>query len=135
MPAKKTFGSVRIRGNVTVDGDINRKGAPVPTFKEYIALLSQQGTNPPTATVIKNTLGAEVTFAREDVGYYFAQIPGGFPMLKTICFINGGVSPTATSAAAPAEMDDAITISTTNQSGNFADSQLENASFEVRVYP
>lgn len=135
MPARKTFGSIRIRGNVTVDGDINRKGAPVPTFREYIALLLQQGTNPPTAIVIRNTLGAEVTFAREDVGYYFATIPGDFPPGKTVAFIDAGFAASAFGCAVPRDEAAPIAITTTNQSGNQEDSRMDGNSFEVRVYP
>lgn len=39
--------------------------------KVYVALLNQSGTNAPTATVLKNTLGGEVVWTYVgDVGYY-----------------------------------------------------------------
>jgi hypothetical protein len=55
-------------------------------YKEYIALLSQTGTNAPTATEIKNTLGA-ITFAYSDQGEYDILSTALFTEYKTVFFI------------------------------------------------
>ncbi len=39
---------------------------------EYVAALTQSGTDAPTAVVLRNTLGATVTFSRNDSGDYAA---------------------------------------------------------------
>lgn len=39
----------------------------------YKALLVQSGTNPPTVTILKNTLGETLTWEYQEVGYYFTQ--------------------------------------------------------------
>lgn len=38
--------------------------------KEYIALLTQEGTDAPVATIIRNTLGFSPTWSRENAGVY-----------------------------------------------------------------
>jgi len=47
----------------------------VPTssssYKVYTALISQSGTNDPTAIVLENTLGVPVTFSRTGDGTYY----------------------------------------------------------------
>ena len=40
---------------------------------EYVALVSQTGTSAPTATVLKNTLGATISFTRLSAGVYTAN--------------------------------------------------------------
>lgn len=39
-------------------------------YKVYSALLTQTGTNPPVATVLENTLGANITYIRTTNGRY-----------------------------------------------------------------
>lgn len=36
----------------------------------YVALLTQTGTNDPTATVLQNTTGQTLTWTRDGAGYY-----------------------------------------------------------------
>jgi hypothetical protein len=43
---------------------------PAVGYKEYVALLSQTGTNAPVATVLSNTLGS-VAWSYEGVGLYY----------------------------------------------------------------
>lgn len=46
--------------------------------KVYKALLSQSGTDAPTAIVLENTLGGEVVWSYENVGFYTATLSSGF---------------------------------------------------------
>jgi hypothetical protein len=57
-------------------------GFPAGT-KMYTALLSQSGTDAPVATVLMNTLGGTVVWARTGVGVYTATLAGAFTENKT----------------------------------------------------
>jgi hypothetical protein len=46
--------------------------------KIYVAYLTQTGTNAPVATVIKNTLGGTVVWARSSTGSYTGTLAGAF---------------------------------------------------------
>ena len=56
--------------------------------KEYVALLTQTGTDAPVATVLKNTLGGEVVWTRDDVGVYAGTLSNTFTVNKTAVFQN-----------------------------------------------
>lgn len=56
-------------------------------FKIFAAILNQAGTNPPAATVIKNTLGVLPIWVRNSTGIYFAYAPNCFPANKTLVFV------------------------------------------------
>ena len=57
-------------------------GYPAGT-KMYLALLTQTGTNDPVATVLQNTLGGTLVWARTGVGVYTATLAGAFTENKT----------------------------------------------------
>ncbi len=57
-------------------------GFPAGT-KMYTALLSQSGTDAPVATVLQNTLGGTLVWARTGVGVYTATLAGAFTENKT----------------------------------------------------
>lgn len=40
------------------------------SIKQYIAILTQSGTNNPVATVLLNTLGSNMTWVRQSTGLY-----------------------------------------------------------------
>jgi len=63
-----------------VAGEVAALG-PIP--KVYRALLSQTGTDAPTAVVLANTLGGTVVWTRNDVGYYTATLSNAFTHGKT----------------------------------------------------
>lgn len=54
-----------------------------PLYKVYTALLTQSGTDAPTATVLENNLGGTVVWARSDIGEYTATLTGAFTVDKT----------------------------------------------------
>lgn len=53
-----------------------------PSYKVYTALLTQEGTNPPVATVFENTIG-NIVWTRNFAGFYSATLPGAFTLGKT----------------------------------------------------
>ena len=58
-----------------------------PPYKVYKALLTQRGTDAPTATVLENTLGDEVVWTREDAGRYLCTVSNNSFTSKTIGII------------------------------------------------
>lgn len=54
-------------------------------YKVYTALLTQVGTNPPTATVLENTIG-NITFSYDGIGQYSIVSNGLFTTNKTTVF-------------------------------------------------
>lgn len=52
-------------------------------YKVYTAIINQTGTNAPVATVLENTLGGTVIWARTSPGLYTATLTGAFPANKT----------------------------------------------------
>jgi len=61
-------------------------------YLKYVALLSQDGTSAPTATVLENTLGGTVVWSYSDVGVYIATLANTFTDGKTVCFFGNNVS-------------------------------------------
>jgi hypothetical protein len=102
-------------------------------YKVYTALLSQSGTNNPTATVLHNTLGGAITFSRTGIGQYDIFL-GGVPLniakdpFKTIVFISVIDNNAATAFAKGG------TILTRSLAGSLTDDVLWISSYEIRVY-
>ncbi len=57
--------------------------------KKYVALLTQTGTNAPTATVLDNTLGGTLVWSYDGVGTYIGTLTGAFTLDKTSVMISG----------------------------------------------
>ena len=51
-------------------------------YKKYVALLSQDSSNPPIPTVLENTFGGEVTFEYLSPGLYAVTFPFIVPREK-----------------------------------------------------
>ncbi len=59
----------------------------------YRAVLSQSSTGAPTATVIENTLGGSVVWARSGMGTYTATLASAFTVNKTQIFLGNEWTP------------------------------------------
>ena len=104
--------------------------------KVYRALLTQAGTNAPVATVLENTLGADVVWTYQGTGNYTAQAAFAFPAQKTFCStgftVQNGHFGRGYTAARSSDHD--VTVRTF-ESGDFYDDYLNADSFEILVYP
>ncbi len=102
---------------------------------EYVALVSQAGVgNPPTATVIKNTTGATVSFTYNGVGSYSAVF--SLPVLtagKAISILEAVIA--ARQYASSIVDPQTVHINTASSTGAAADGVLGDSPFIVRVYP
>lgn len=65
----------------------------VDTFRpceRWVGLLSQAGTDAPTAVVLENTLGGTIVWTRGTTGTYVGTLPNTFQTNKTVCFSSPG---------------------------------------------
>jgi hypothetical protein len=118
---------------------IDSANTPVSTGpKVYVAKLSQSGENNPTATIIENTLGGDVTFIRTGVGTYRISSTGLFTADKTFIHIPG---PFKDQYGNFAEVWAAVNVVSANiidfqtsEGGAASDEYLYNTFIKIEVY-
>jgi len=105
-------------------------------YKVYTALISQTGTNAPTATVLENTLGGTIVWTRSNTGQYVGTLTGAFTDQKTIIFVNrSNPAATAFDTNMAANVININTVGyTTFSNSAYVDGQTNSASIEIRVY-
>lgn len=96
-------------------------------YKVYTALLSQSGTNAPTAVVLENTLGGTVLWSRATGGVYYATLTGAFASDKTAIFVTNRLS----NDLLRSYRGDANIVYLESSNG---DGNLLNNTIEIRVY-
>lgn len=131
-------GNLRFTGSVDMDGPFTHYGKLVKNglpYKTYVARLSQSGINAPVATVLENTLDADVEWGRSGTGRYPATIAGGFEAAKTLVLVTGNTVGTGPSIYAYFFSGGGITLSVFDDSLTDADDRMNGASIEIRVYP
>ena len=98
----------------------------------YVALLTQSGTDAPTASVLADNIGA-ITWTRTNTGQYLGTPISPFDALNTFVII-GNVEHDYL-ASAYVNSDGNIVVHTTKtQNHAHTDSQLLNSPIEVRIY-
>ncbi len=102
----------------------------------YRALLTQDGTAAPVATVLENTLGAVPVWTYSGVGWYTATLAGAFPLAYT--FVTAGqVDLTSFAIAYPQTPPDSVSVSTNilgAGGGASANDLLYYTPFQILVY-
>lgn len=113
-----------------------RKTVAYSGYKVYTALLSQTGTSAPTTTVLENTLGGTVTWARTSAGIYTATLTSAFTNNKTAIFFTEKIAYGAVFVFHDCvrTSDNVITFNTYNLGSN-EDQPFTDMAFEIRVYP
>lgn len=121
---------------VVADASGNLSATATPPARPYLvytALLSQTGTNAPTATVLENTLGGTVSFTRTVIGQYIATSSNSvFTSGKTACIITNGDA--FGSIGSQRDTSSNVTINSISEAGAFSDNVIYNATIEIRVY-
>lgn len=120
----------------------------VPVPKVYRALLTQSGVNAPTASVLENTLGGAIVWARVGLGQYEGTLTGAFPASKTFILIRQfrteDIANEFSLADATRSTNNVILINTAfvDVSGGWgvgdsanSDSVMVDHSLEILVYP
>jgi len=104
-------------------------------YKVITALISQSGTNAPTATVLENTLGP-ISFGYVSLGVYSVILSGGvsFTIDKTTVLCTKQYSGTiGVVFSGNRDTNSQVSISTGSTNGA-VNGQLTNATIEIRVY-
>lgn len=116
-----------------VQGGVNKKATKevLKGYKVYTALMSQSGTSAPTVSILENTIG-NIVWTYNAVGVYDGTLMGTFLSGKVVCFISGL---SLMAYQLDRGDDDAVLIQVRDFGGAFQDSQLVDASIEIRVYP
>jgi hypothetical protein len=122
----------------TKNFSISQVGALVNTvnlgYTNYVALITQAGTNAPTAKILQNTTGATLTWARTSAGIFtVTSNTDVFTADKTIVFANPGNDDGATGDPSIIWARTSNTVLTITASAG-VNSVLTDGSFEVRIY-
>ena len=122
--------------NLTVTNSLNGRAVSdiLPTYKKYIALISQSSTAAPTVIELENTIGP-ILWTRASVGDYEGSLTGAFTANKTYVMLSN--VKTDGIALAYRKTDDIIKIETTNlhnPTAAFHDTHLSKNTLEIRVY-
>lgn len=117
----------------SIDIDLTDPSAPDLSigYQSYVALLTQSGTDAPTATVLENNTGLTFTPSYDDVGLYFLEPDTAPASDKVAVFCTNGA---AAGDVFALWREDKLNIST-RSSGAPTDSILSNSAVEIRIYP
>ncbi len=104
-------------------------------YKSYVALLSQSGTDAPTAIVLQNDFDGNIIWARSSTGNYTATLSGAFTENKSWCVVNNTNDAADAGYFSLRRVDsDSFIMSTFDISVTNVDDLLINTSIEIRVY-
>lgn len=108
----------------------------IKPYKVYTALLTQEGTNPPTAQVLENTLGGDIVWTYDLTGQYKGTLIGAFTENKTALFITDSTYNSASNAYILTDgSGNAITVETYNAANTSrVNNVLGLTTIEIRVY-
>ena len=120
--------------NLRVTETINGQSVSevLPTYKKYIATISQTGTSDPTVTILENTIG-DIVWTRSLVGVYYGTLTGAFTANKTSVNISGVYKGSAQGIRRNDNEVNVITTATLTITET--DSLLDETYIEIRVYP
>ena len=102
-------------------------------YIEYVALLTQTGTDAPTATVIKNDTGATVAWTRVIQGLYTGTFSSAILTADKVAVI---IVPPSTNRVLCASRSGTSTVAVSTQNAAFAltDALLGNTLIIIRIY-
>jgi len=99
-------------------------------YTVYTALLTQAGATAPVATILQNTTGGTFTWSRQSAGNYTITASSAlFTANKTMVFVNAGHGE---QNFLPLYWE--RTSTTTITLNATSDGELEEGSFEIRIY-
>ena len=122
--------TTNLRVTETINGE--SVNTILPTYKKYIALISQTGTANPTVAVLENTIG-NIVWTRSLVGVYYGTLTGAFTANKTSVNISGVYKGSA--QAIRRNNNEVNVFTTATLTITETDSLLDETYIEIRVYP
>jgi len=114
--------------------------------KRYVAVVTQTGTNAPTATVLENSLGGTVVYGYTSTGIYTLTLASAFTQNKTI-ILSPGIAPgywtelvdDAASITGKVQLAwtsaNVLTLKTRDGTSTLANDILSVVTIKVEVYP
>ena len=125
--------TTNLRVTETINGE--SVNTILPTYKKYIALISQTGILDPTVTILENTIG-NIVWTRSAAGDYFGTLNGVFLEPKTYILFQNQFNVGGDYISTVRRWDDDnVAIQTRDGFGAGADDILYNTTLEIRVYP
>lgn len=104
-------------------------------YKSYVALLTQSGTNAPTAIVLENDTGLDINWIYSGIGQYDIDFSNIFNRNKTSTSVIANYGVVNVSIFGPGW----IGLNVRDFDGSFQDGGssffLNNSYFEIRIYP
>jgi len=121
--------------NLTVTQTINGRAVSdiLPTYKKYIALITQTSTSAPTVIELENTIGP-IVWTRKATGEYSGTLTGAFTANKTYATISQTLANSIVLISTTANDINIITTNLQNPTASKHDSHLSNNTIEIRVY-
>lgn len=107
-------------------------GAP---YLVYTALLLQEGTDAPVATVLQNTIG-NIVWSYGGVGFYYATLAGAFTANKTYVSVSYNLGQSGIGGLIVGYgLPNIDTVDVFNYLGDYTQVNDIAFSIEIRVYP
>jgi hypothetical protein len=121
--------------NMTITSTLNGRAVSdiLPTYKKYVALITQTSTSAPTVIELENTIGP-IVWTRAATGSYQGTLTGAFTVNKTYVMLSNVLVDSIVMADSTVNL---IQIKTTNlhsPSAAYHDGHLNNNTLEIRVY-
>ena len=110
-------------------------GGYIPSYKEYVCLISHSGipAEIPTVSILSNTLGVVLTWIYDNIGSYYTLFNSD--PNKTYCIMNTpGFSLSSTNRVSNITSDGSGFYIITAMNGTRSDGLLYNTSLEIRIY-
>ena len=125
-----------VQSSTTSQASIQNISDYVKPYKVYSALLTQSGTDAPTAIVLENTLGGEIVWSRDSIGEYYGTLNGVFKINKVWGFVSNS-SPSAQYYSQLQIVNgdiNSINVQCFNNTTSSSDNVLLSTPIEIRVY-
>jgi hypothetical protein len=121
--------------NLTVTNTLNGRAVSdiLPTYKKYIALISQTSTSAPTVIELENTIGP-IEWIRAAQGSYQGVLTGAFTANKTYVMLSNVVVNSIVLADSTVNLIQILTTNLHSPSAAYHDGHLNNNTLEIRVY-
>jgi len=104
--------------------------------KVWRGLLSQTGTDAPTAIVLENSLGGDIVWTYSSTGIYLGTLVGAFPANKTFTIGSASHDGSNLSFSVPRRASDNIVgVVSVTSSNVLTDSLLLANELQILVYP
>jgi hypothetical protein len=121
--------------NMTITSTLNGRAVSdiLPTYKKYVALITQTSTSAPTVIELENTIGP-IVWTRATTGSYQGTLTGAFTANKTYVMLSNVEVDSIVMADSTLNLIQILTTNLHSPSAAYHDGHLTNNTLEIRVY-